>query len=122
MFPFFSIGITESSQLHFLWKTVRDKGKAWIIGPKGVGKTFSLLFLVCCYLTEAFVYITSNQQIEHKKFCKDFWVRFWINRMVQFWKIGIFKFKEELILIDIDDTKEEHLLYDFGYVVVVKVK
>jgi len=41
---------------------VEDVGKAYVVGPKEVGKTFSLFFLICCHLTKAFVYITPTKR------------------------------------------------------------
>ena len=47
--------VVVTTHLFYLWREVKKFGTAFIVGPKGVGKTFSLLFLICCRLTEAFV-------------------------------------------------------------------
>jgi len=63
--------VVVTTHLFFLWGAVKNKGKAYIVGPKGVGKTFSLLFLICCRLTEAFVYITPQIVKNTTRNCMD---------------------------------------------------
>ena len=53
--------VVVTDSLYSLWDTVRENGKVFVVGGKGVGKSFSLLFLVCCYLTKFFVYITHQR-------------------------------------------------------------
>ena len=54
--------VVVTDGLYSLWDKVGKKGKVFVEGGKGVGKSFSLLFLVCCYLTRFFAYITHRRK------------------------------------------------------------
>ena len=51
--------IIRTSYLDYLTKLVASKERVCIHGPKGVGKSFSLVYLMCCQgLSKAFVLLS----------------------------------------------------------------